>query len=162
MTLASSSRVTLELGGKSPVIVHPSYPVQKAADRILTGKLYNAGQTCLAPDYALVHRDCVDDFVAAARRAIARNYPSLAGNAGDLGPQYAWQGASVAPDGGTYAYFGPLQSALMAPFIAVAKRSAYCVISEYLVSLHAPTSGRYNPSSISPPEVIVNLQRQAG
>lgn len=58
-------------------------------------------------------------FDAGVRFATAQSW--LAGNAGDLGPQYAWQGAAVAPDGGTYAYFGPLQSALMAPFIAVAK-----------------------------------------
>jgi coniferyl-aldehyde dehydrogenase len=72
--------VTLELGGKSPVIVHRTFPVQKAADRILTGKLYNAGQTCLAPDYALLPPDRRDEFVDAARRSIARMYPSLVSN----------------------------------------------------------------------------------
>src|SRR5688500_5843768 len=46
--------VTLELGGKSPAIVHRSYPAERAAARILTGKLYTAGQTCVAPDYVLV------------------------------------------------------------------------------------------------------------
>jgi acyl-CoA reductase-like NAD-dependent aldehyde dehydrogenase len=54
--------------------------VHRAADRILTGKLYNAGQTCLAPDYALVQHRRVDAFVDAARRAISTNYPSLAQN----------------------------------------------------------------------------------
>ena len=58
--------VTLELGGKSPVIVHRDAPLARAADRIMTGKLYNAGQTCVAPDYALVPRDRVADFARLA------------------------------------------------------------------------------------------------
>ena len=47
--------VTLELGGKSPALVHESYPMATAADRICSAKFWNAGQTCIAPDYALVH-----------------------------------------------------------------------------------------------------------
>jgi coniferyl-aldehyde dehydrogenase len=46
--------VTLELGGKSPAIVGADYPLEKAAERIVVGKLLNAGQTCIAPDYVLV------------------------------------------------------------------------------------------------------------
>ena len=72
--------VTLELGGKSPAIVHPSYDIERAAARILTGKLYTAGQTCVAPDYVLVSEDRRDAFVEAARRHIAAMYPTLAGN----------------------------------------------------------------------------------
>jgi coniferyl-aldehyde dehydrogenase len=72
--------VTLELGGKSPAIVHPSYPVQRAAARILTGKLYTAGQTCVAPDYVLVPDERRDEFVGYAQRAIAGRYPSLVAN----------------------------------------------------------------------------------
>jgi aldehyde dehydrogenase (NAD+) len=49
--------VTLELGGKSPVIVHSDADVPMAAKRIAFGKWINAGQTCIAPDYVLVHRD---------------------------------------------------------------------------------------------------------
>lgn len=67
--------VTLELGGKSPAIVGPDYPIAAAADRIMAGKCMNAGQTCIAPDYALVPADCVDEFVTAARRSVARCYP---------------------------------------------------------------------------------------
>ncbi|AHG91594.1 Aldehyde Dehydrogenase [Gemmatirosa kalamazoonensis] len=48
--------VTLELGGKSPAIVHADAPLERAVERILMGKLYNAGQTCVAPDYVLVPR----------------------------------------------------------------------------------------------------------
>lgn len=73
--------VTLELGGKSPVIVHPDYPLDKAAERIAVGKLLNAGQTCIAPDYALVRDDQVDAFTAAFQMAVARLYPTLADNA---------------------------------------------------------------------------------
>jgi coniferyl-aldehyde dehydrogenase len=71
--------VTLELGGKSPVIVHRDAPLDRAAERIMSGKLYNAGQTCVAPDYALVPRDRVDAFVAAARDVTAAMYPRLVG-----------------------------------------------------------------------------------
>ena len=46
--------VTLELGGKSPALVHESYSMATAADRICSAKFWNAGQTCVAPDYALV------------------------------------------------------------------------------------------------------------
>jgi coniferyl-aldehyde dehydrogenase len=73
--------VTLELGGKSPVIVHADYPVERAARRILAGKLYNAGQICVSPDYVLVPRGRVDAFVEAARRIVPRLYPSFVSNA---------------------------------------------------------------------------------
>ncbi|MGZ8492460.1 MAG: aldehyde dehydrogenase family protein, partial [Gemmatirosa sp.] len=69
--------VTLELGGKSPVIVHRDAPLARAADRIVMGKLYNAGQTCVAPDYALVPRDRVAAFVDEVRRAGSALYPRL-------------------------------------------------------------------------------------
>ncbi|MCB9664321.1 MAG: aldehyde dehydrogenase family protein [Alphaproteobacteria bacterium] len=57
------SRVTLELGGKSPCIVMPSANLETAARRIAWGKWINAGQTCVAPDYLLVHRAVHDDLV---------------------------------------------------------------------------------------------------
>jgi coniferyl-aldehyde dehydrogenase len=72
--------VTLELGGKSPAIVGPGYPVDAAAQRILFGKCANAGQTCVAPDYVLVPAGTEDAFAAAAQRAVARLYPTLASN----------------------------------------------------------------------------------
>ena len=70
--------VTLELGGKSPVILGPDYPLQKAAERIMVGKLMNAGQTCIAPDYVLVPAGREQAFVAAARAVVAKCYPDLA------------------------------------------------------------------------------------
>ena len=56
--------VTLELGGKSPAIVHADADVDVAASRIAFGKYANAGQTCIAPDYALVHETVARAFVA--------------------------------------------------------------------------------------------------
>lgn len=67
--------VTLELGGKSPAIVDASYPLARAADRITWGKLFNAGQTCVAPDYALVPAGTEQAFVDAALKAAARMSP---------------------------------------------------------------------------------------
>ena len=64
--------VTLELGGKSPVIVRDTYDLAEAAHRVMAVKLRNAGQICLAPDYALVpagsEREFAEQCVAAARR----------------------------------------------------------------------------------------------
>ncbi|MCC6870306.1 MAG: coniferyl aldehyde dehydrogenase [Burkholderiales bacterium] len=72
--------VTLELGGKSPALVAPDADLAKAAPRIASGKLLNAGQTCIAPDYALVPRGREDAFVAALSAAATRLYPSFVGN----------------------------------------------------------------------------------
>lgn len=72
--------VTLELGGKSPALVHPACDPAVAAERIVAGKLLNAGQTCVAPDYVLVPRAHVEPFVAAARAAAVRRYPRLVTN----------------------------------------------------------------------------------
>ncbi len=60
--------VTLELGGKSPVVIAPGFPIGHAVQRVLAGKLLNAGQTCIAPDYALVPRTQVPAFVEATKR----------------------------------------------------------------------------------------------
>jgi coniferyl-aldehyde dehydrogenase len=72
--------VTLELGGKCPVVVSPSAAVDDAAARVLTIKTLNAGQICLAPDYVLVPESRANEFVAAARKAVAAMYPTLANN----------------------------------------------------------------------------------
>ena len=73
--------VTLELGGKSPAIVDESCDLAEAAPRLAFGKLFNAGQTCVAPDYALVPRARVAEFVRAMQAAAAAMYPRFAGNA---------------------------------------------------------------------------------
>lgn len=72
--------VTLELGGKSPAIVHEAHDLKTAAERIVRGKLLNAGQTCIAPDYALVPQGRVDAFVDAYRTAAATFYPRIIDN----------------------------------------------------------------------------------
>ena len=71
--------VTLELGGKSPAIVAPGCATARNADRIAAGKFLNAGQTCIAPDYALVHESERDALVALLRTCVARHYPPLRG-----------------------------------------------------------------------------------
>ena len=70
--------VTLELGGKSPAIIGPDYPMERAAGRIMVGKLMNAGQTCIAPDYVLVPEGHEQAFVTAARAVVAKCYPEMA------------------------------------------------------------------------------------
>lgn len=66
--------VTLELGGKSPVIVDKSANVKRAAESIAWGKFCNNGQTCIAPDYLFVHADVKHEFVAAAAAQIKQFY----------------------------------------------------------------------------------------
>ena len=72
--------LTLELGGKSPVIVGRSADMATAAARIMNGKTLNAGQICLAPDYVLLPKDKVDTFIDEARRATTRMFPTLKDN----------------------------------------------------------------------------------
>ena len=72
--------VTLELGGKSPALVHPSADIALAAERIAFGKLINAGQTCIAPDYLLVPREMQAAMVDAIVAAVRRLYPTIASN----------------------------------------------------------------------------------
>jgi len=72
--------VTLELGGKSPAIVDASSDFATVAPRLAFGKLLNAGQTCIAPDYAFVPADRIDSFVEHLQRAVTALYPRLAAN----------------------------------------------------------------------------------
>jgi coniferyl-aldehyde dehydrogenase len=67
--------VTLELGGKSPVLVDRRQPLERVAAEIAYGKLANAGQTCIAPDYVLLPEGDVDGFVEAWGKAVAALYP---------------------------------------------------------------------------------------
>jgi len=72
--------LTLELGGKSPALVHESYSMAIAADRICTAKFWNAGQTCIAPDYALVPAHKRDEFISGCEAAITKRYGSPSSN----------------------------------------------------------------------------------
>ncbi|WP_119343021.1 coniferyl aldehyde dehydrogenase [Facilibium subflavum] len=75
--------VTLELGGKSPLIIDRDYPVKKAAKTICFSKGMNAGQTCIAPDYVLVPEDKLDELISALQAGFNKMYPDYLNN-----PQY--------------------------------------------------------------------------
>ena len=81
---ANLTPTTLELGGKSPCIIDASCDITSAALKIAHGKLLNAGQTCIAPDYVLLPRGREAEFEQAFATAVARLFPTLAGN-----PDYA-------------------------------------------------------------------------
>ncbi|WP_449433170.1 coniferyl aldehyde dehydrogenase [Pseudomonas putida] len=72
--------VTLELGGKSPTIISRSAVFDAAVTKIITGKLHNAGQICLAPDYVFVPEESLQDFIVAAKRVVATYFPRLLDN----------------------------------------------------------------------------------
>ncbi len=72
--------VTLELGGKSPVVISKSADLAKTAARVMQGKTMNAGQICLAPDYVLAPKESVAGFVEASKAAVAKMYPTLKDN----------------------------------------------------------------------------------
>jgi coniferyl-aldehyde dehydrogenase len=72
--------VTLELGGKSPAIVAPDYPIATAVDRIAAGKFLNAGQTCIAPDYVLLPKASIPAFVEEMKKYVAQHYGDVAAN----------------------------------------------------------------------------------
>ena len=72
--------VTLELGGKSPAIIGESADLKKASDRIWNGKLMNAGQTCIAPDYVYVKEDDLGDWMEATNNSISSMYPTIFDN----------------------------------------------------------------------------------
>ncbi|MFM0156926.1 MULTISPECIES: coniferyl aldehyde dehydrogenase [Paraburkholderia] len=72
--------VTLELGGKSPVVVTSDADLARVAARVLAAKTFNAGQICLSPDYMLIDEARVDAFTAHAKAAVARMYPTLRDN----------------------------------------------------------------------------------
>lgn len=82
MKAASANLVplTLELGGKSPVIVGKGTNISSAAQRVMQGKTMNAGQICLAPDYALVPKEKIQEFVEESVTAVSNMYPSLKDN----------------------------------------------------------------------------------
>jgi len=72
--------LTLELGGKSPVILGRSADVATAAARIMNGKTLNAGQICLAPDYVLTPKESLESFVGEAQGAVRRMFPTIKDN----------------------------------------------------------------------------------
>ena len=77
--------VTLELGGKSPCIVDKTANVSLAAKRIVFGKYLNCGQTCVAPDYILCHKDIKNEFIECVIKEIKKQYGENAVNNADYG-----------------------------------------------------------------------------
>ena len=77
---ANLTPVTLELGGKSPALVAEDADLDAVAPRLVVGKLLNAGQTCIAPDYVLAPAGRVDALVEAIGKAVAALYPTLGAN----------------------------------------------------------------------------------
>ncbi|KAN0116179.1 Aldehyde/histidinol dehydrogenase [Russula decolorans] len=69
------SPVTTELGGKSPVVIDPNCDLKMTARRLIWGKVANAGQTCVAPDYALVPKKIVDQLVQECKEVLKEFYP---------------------------------------------------------------------------------------
>ena len=82
MNAASQNLVpcTLELGGKSPVVIGKSADLKTSAKRIMFGKTMNAGQICLAPDYVIVHKDKKDDFIKETKDAVTEYFPDIKNN----------------------------------------------------------------------------------
>lgn len=72
--------LTLELGGKSPVVIGKSADMATAAARIMNGKTLNAGQICLAPDYVLTPRESLEGFVGEAQKAVTKMFPTIRDN----------------------------------------------------------------------------------
>ena len=72
--------VTLELGGKSPVVIDKTAKIDLAAKRVVFGKFLNVGQTCVAPDYVIAHESVADKFVQCLKKYIAKFYPDALGN----------------------------------------------------------------------------------
>jgi len=77
--------VLLELGGKSPLIIDKNVPITQMAPRICWGKFLNAGQTCIAPDYVLVHKDKYEEFLSEMSKSIERFYGKNPQNSPDYG-----------------------------------------------------------------------------
>lgn len=70
--------VTLELGGKSPAIIDPNYPLARAVERILFAKQFNAGQICTTVDYVFVHKSQRDEFIKLAKSWADKHIPDIA------------------------------------------------------------------------------------
>jgi aldehyde dehydrogenase (NAD+) len=75
--------VTLELGGKSPVIVDETAKIKNAATKIAWGKLINAGQTCIAPDYVFVHESKIEEFISFYKSAAQEMFLNTNGRANE-------------------------------------------------------------------------------
>ena len=112
--------VVLELGGKSPVVVDDTTDLAAAATSIIAGKLLNAGQTCVAPDYVLVPRRRQDALVAALRKAAITLYPDARDYSGLLSERAAERLRTLAADHTTLQLFAaPVVAPRFAPALVL-------------------------------------------
>lgn len=72
--------LTLELGGKSPVLLSANYPLKSFCENLLRAKLFNAGQICIAPDYLLLPQQLSDTFQTLAKKTVRKFYPNWKNN----------------------------------------------------------------------------------
>ncbi|MDZ4730083.1 MAG: coniferyl aldehyde dehydrogenase [Xanthomonadales bacterium] len=77
---ANLTPVTLELGGKSPAVIAADFPLQKAVERIMFGKMFNAGQICITTDYAWVHASQLEQFVQHCVEWCKKHVPDIHSN----------------------------------------------------------------------------------
>jgi len=79
--MASAARnltpVTLELGGKSPAVIAPDYPIKKSVERIMYAKIFNAGQVCVNVDYVFVPQGRIAEFTEAAKAWVRKHCPDI-------------------------------------------------------------------------------------
>ncbi len=129
--------VTLELGGKCPVLIGRSANIARAVDRIMLGKLNNAGQMCIAPDYVCLPRESLDRFVGEARAWVERVYPGIPDN-----PDYTGM-VSVS--------HAERMQALLADAAAGGAR---------IISLAAPCAGSGLAERMIAPALILNVNDQ--
>lgn len=129
--------VTLELGGKSPALIAPDYDIAHAAERIATGKLFNAGQTCVAPDYVLVPEAQRDAFISAYLAAVAKRHPQLAGNSD------------------VTCVINPRQASRLREWLDDARQRGVAIRQ------HAPDDGTQAPGEIIPPTVLIDPPDEA-
>lgn len=74
---ANLTPVILELGGKAPAVIDPNYPLNKAVDRIMFAKQFNAGQICTNVDYVFVHESQIEEFVALSKAYVSKHCPDI-------------------------------------------------------------------------------------
>ncbi len=134
--------VTLELGGKSPVVIAPGYPIANAVQRVLVGKLLNAGQTCIAPDYALVPRGQVSAFIDATTRQAQSMYP-----AGLDDPDYC-------------SIVNSRQYERLTGYVDQARSSGTAVIPMFIGAERNQQSHRLAPSLVIDPSPDLDLMRE--
>ena len=110
---------TLELGGKSPLIIDTSASLKDCAQRILYGKLFNAGQTCIAPDYVLVPESLQNPLIEALQTAYRQMYPNASGitHAIDDDQAFRWHSmiSQAVQSGAQAVYLGGHTPTLAAP-----------------------------------------------